>query len=161
MVSHLGSADQALPLCDIVCLNRYYGWYTEQGRIADGCDRLAAELDELHARHGKPIIVTEFGADTIPGCHAEPPEMFSEEYQAMFIERYLDVLERRPWVVGTHVWNLCDFKTAQAVQRPVGHELQGGLHPGPAPQAGGAPPAATVERGVVRERIPDLASHRR
>ena len=38
MVSHLGSADQALPLCDIVCLNRYYGWYTEQGRIADGCD---------------------------------------------------------------------------------------------------------------------------
>ena len=78
--------------------------------------------------------MTEFGADAIPGCHAEPPEMFSEEYQAMFIERYLDVLERRPWVVGTHVWNLCDFKTAQAVQRPAGMNFKGVFTRDPAPK---------------------------
>jgi beta-glucuronidase len=64
--------------------------------------------------------------------------MFSEEYQAEMIERYLDVLAKKPYVVGAHVWNLCDFKTAQGIMRP------GGLN----------------HKGVfTRDRRPKMAAH--
>ena len=36
-------------------------------------------------RFGKPIIMTEFGADTLPGVHNQPPEMWTEEYQVEFL----------------------------------------------------------------------------
>ena len=48
----------------------------------------------MHRAHGKPVILTEFGADAVPGCHAEP-EMFSEEYQAEFIESTIAVIGAR------------------------------------------------------------------
>ncbi len=125
VVSHVGTDEEAFAFCDLLCLNRYYGWYTEGGRIEEGCARLSQELDALHAKFGKPIILSEFGADTVAGWHAEPPEMFSEEYQVQFLERYIEVLRSKPWVVGHHVWNLADFKTGQAVHRFGGMNLKG------------------------------------
>jgi beta-glucuronidase len=125
VVSHVGVDEEAFRSCDLLCLNRYYGWYTEGGRIDEGCRRLSQELDALHARFGKPIILTEFGTDTLPGWHAQPAEMFAEEYQAEFLERYIEVLRSKPWVVGQHVWNLCDFKTGQSIQRVGGMNLKG------------------------------------
>jgi beta-glucuronidase len=61
--------------------------------------------------------VTEFGADAIPGHHAEPPEMFSEEFESEMIKRYIEVIKTKKFVVGAHIWVLCDFKTAQATHR--------------------------------------------
>ena len=54
---------------DVLMLNRYYGWYVHTG------DLDAAELaweQELQgwASEGKPIIITEYGADTFPGLHS-------------------------------------------------------------------------------------------
>ena len=66
---------------------------------------------------GQPVILSEFGADALPGHHAQPPEMFSEEYQAEFIACYIQLMESKPYVVGEHVWNLVDFKTGQVVFR--------------------------------------------
>lgn len=125
VVSHVGVDEEAFSFCDLVCLNRYYGWYTEPGRIGEGCERLSRELDDLHARFGKPVLLTEFGTDAIAGCHADPPEMFSEEYQARFLEAYIAVADSKPYVAGQHVWNLCDFKTGQAVRRVGGMNLKG------------------------------------
>ena len=96
-----------------------------------------------HAGHaGNPVIrtlLTEFGADTIPGCYAQPPEMFSKEYQVDMLTRYIEVLEARPYVVGQHVWNLCDFKTSQGVVRIGGMNFKGVF---------------------TRDRRPKLAAHR-
>jgi len=125
VVSYLGVNEQAFELCDLVCLNRYEGWYAEPGCIRDGCEKLSRELDELHKKFRKPIIMTEFGADTIAGCHAVEPEMFSEEYQSELLERTIEVLRSKPFVVGEHVWNLCDFKTSQEVKRFGGMNLKG------------------------------------
>jgi len=125
VVSHVGVDEEAFSFCDLVCLNRYYGWYTQQGNIGEGCLKLSRELDDLHAKFRKPVLLTEFGADAIAGCHADPPEMFSEEFQALFIEKYLEVAAAKPWVAGEHVWNLCDFKTGQAVRRVAGMNLKG------------------------------------
>lgn len=102
---------------DVVCINRYYGWYTQVGQLEEGQKLLAQELDALYERLGKPMMVTEFGTDTMPGHHAHPPTMWSEEYQVEFIRRYLDTADERPFMAGMHIWNFADFKTAQGIMR--------------------------------------------
>src|SRR5215472_2033345 len=69
----------------------------------------------------EPILVTEFGADALPGLHSLPPVMWSEEYQAALIEMSVRVFRRIPEIIGEHVWNFADFSTAQAVHRPGGN----------------------------------------
>jgi beta-glucuronidase len=112
-------------LCDVVCSNRYNGWYSQPGCVADGVAVLGAALDREHAALGKPFVLSEFGADAVAGCHAEPPEMWSEEYQVEMLQRYLGLAAGRPWLIGFHVWNLTDFKTTQAIRRPGGINHKG------------------------------------
>ncbi len=139
VVSYLGVAEEAFEFCDVLALNRYNGWYSESGRIELGCEKLSEELDALHARYPKPLILSEFGADTVAGHHAQPPEMFSEEFQADLLEQYIHLLRSKPFVVGEHVWNLCDFKTSQSVVRVNGLNMKGVF---------------------TRDRKPKLAAHR-
>jgi beta-glucuronidase len=113
-------ADVVADLFDLICVNRYYGWYAETGDLATAERELEAEL-RVWARRGQPILVTEFGADALPGLHALPPIMWSEEYQAALIEMSVRVFRRIPEVIGEHVWNFADFSTAQAVHRPGGN----------------------------------------
>jgi beta-glucuronidase len=113
-------ADRVTDLFDLICVNRYYGWYTGTGDLEAAEQDLAAEL-RAWAQRGKPILVTEFGADALPGLHALPPTMWSEDYQAALLEMSLRVFRRFPEIVGEHVWNFADFATAQAVHRPGGN----------------------------------------
>lgn len=112
-------------LTDVVAINRYWGWYTTPGGIAEGASVLSSELDRLHRKYKKPLMVTEFGCDTYAGMHAEEPEMFTEEYQVEFIKAYLDVAAQKDFVAGMHVWNFADFKTSQSVIRLGGFNLKG------------------------------------
>ncbi len=139
LVSCMGLIEESFEFLDFMCLNRYFGWYQESGQIDRGVQFLSAELDMLHETYQKPLVLTEFGADTIPGHHAQPPEMFSEEYQAEFLLRTINMLRSKPFVVGEHVWNLCDFKTSQAVTRMGGYNYKGVF---------------------TRDRRPKLAAHR-
>jgi beta-glucuronidase len=134
-----GPDEPTFEFVDVLCMNRYYGWYSQSGQIAAGVEALEAELDATHAKFGKPILVTEFGADTLPGWHAEPSEMFSEEYQAEFLTAYIELMNRKPYIAGQHVWNLCDFKTSQAVFRTAAMNFKGVF---------------------TRDRRPKLAAHR-
>lgn len=125
LVSCMGRVEEAFDFLDFMCLNRYFGWYQESGQIGKGTQFLSMELDLLHEKFQKPLVLTEFGADAIPGHHAQPPEMFSEEFQADFITEYIRVLRSKPFVIGEHIWNMCDFKTAQGVTRPGGYNYKG------------------------------------
>ena len=125
LVSYVGEDETSFELCDFLCVNRYNGWYTESGRIEEGMERLSSDLDRIHARYQKPILLSEFGADALPGTHAEPSEMFSEEYQAETIASIIALLREKPYVMGEHVWNLCDFKTGQAIHRVGGINYKG------------------------------------
>jgi len=139
LVSCMGVVEEAFEFLDFMCLNRYFGWYQDSGQIQRGVDFLSAELDLLHDTYQKPLVLTEFGADAFPGQHAQPPEMFSEEFQAEFLTAYIIALRSKLYVVGEHVWNLCDFKTSQGITR------MGGLN----------------HKGVfTRDRRPKLAAHR-
>jgi beta-glucuronidase len=139
LATYIGVGEESFEYCDIMCLNRYSGWYSQSGQIDEGAACLSTEIDAMYQKYHKPLILTEFGADTIAGFHAQPPEMFAEEYQAEMLAAYIQVLRSKSFVVGEHVWNLCDFKTSQAVQRMGGMNLKGVF---------------------TRDRRPKLAAHR-
>ena len=125
MVGVMGGPSEWLGLFDVVSVNRYFGWYALGGRLDLAGPPLEKELDALHASFHKPIIITEFGADTVAGAHSQPEEMWTEEYQVEFLRVYLDVAAKRPFVVGLHVWNFADFKTGQGIIRMAGMNLKG------------------------------------
>ncbi|HEV7503232.1 MAG TPA: glycoside hydrolase family 2 TIM barrel-domain containing protein, partial [Vicinamibacteria bacterium] len=118
LVAIMGAPMEWMALGDIVCLNRYWGWYTQPGDLVAAGQTFEKELDAIHARIPKPIVVTEFGADTLPGDHSIEGSMWSEEYQVAFLKTYLDVADRKDYVAGMHVWCFADFRTAQATLRP-------------------------------------------
>ena len=117
LVSMFGLKEEALAYVDVICLNRYYGWYTEPGQLDRASHKLSRELDALYQTYKKPILLSEFGAGAIAGVHAHPAELFSEEYQAELIQKYCEVIESKPYMVGEHVWCFADFKTAQVAYR--------------------------------------------
>jgi beta-glucuronidase len=125
VVGMMRSPVEWLTLSDVVLINRYWGWYAQSGRLEEGAAVLEQELDRLHEELNKPIVISEFGADTMAGMHSDPPEMWSEEYQVEMLRRYLDVAARKPFVVGLHVWNFADFKTGQSIMRVGGMNRKG------------------------------------
>lgn len=106
---------------DVICVNRYYSWYTDSGNLDVIEDQLEKELKGWYEKFKKPIILSEFGADSIIGFHSDPPMMFTEEYQKEMIERFVKVLDRLDFVIGEHVWNFADFATKQQVFRVLGN----------------------------------------
>lgn len=117
----LAQETKILDLVDVTCMNRYYSWYTDPGRLEVIALQLRNELEAMYRKNGKPIIVTEYGADTVEGLHHEPPIMFSEEYQTEMLDRFHQVLDEVEYVVGEHVWNFADFQTKQEVRRVGGN----------------------------------------
>ena len=107
----------AFAIYDFVCINRYIGWYTHAGRLEEAAQQLKADLAEFYDAFHKPIVLTEFGADAIPGVHSDIPVLFSEEYQAEMLERYYTVLHNTSYCIGAHVWAFADFRTAQQITR--------------------------------------------
>jgi beta-glucuronidase len=107
---------------DVLMLNRYYGWYLNTGDLA------AAELaweEELTAwaGEGKPIIITEYGADTYPGLHSVVEgNPWSEEYQIDYLEMNHRVFDRIDAVVGEQMWNFADFTTTSGIMRVGGNK---------------------------------------
>jgi beta-glucuronidase len=139
LVSVGNGPDEWAALGDLICTNLYYGWYSAGGQLDEVArGMLERELDRLRAVHGKPVMLTEFGADTMAGVHATPATMWSEEYQSQMMELYMQVIRARSFVVGAHPWCFADFRTASGVLRA------GGLN----------------QKGVfTRERQPKMAAH--
>lgn len=108
-------------MSDIICLNRYYGWYDESSSLRAIEPLMKDELGKFYEKFGKPIMLTEFGADTIEGFHSLQSEMFSEEFQRDFLKETCRVLDEVPYVVGEQVWNFADFKTRDGVMRARGN----------------------------------------
>jgi len=124
-VGVMGGPAEWMTECDILLINRYYGWYTNNGNFSLAKMYFNGELDKLHNDLKKPIIVTEFGADAIAGHHANEDEMFSEEFQQMMIDSYLDIANTKSYVSGMMVWAFADFRTSQALMRVAGKNLKG------------------------------------
>ena len=112
--------DRIIPSMDVVLINRYYGWYNLSGDLEAARYAFRLELD-WWAERGKPVILSEYGADTVAGLHGAVPEMFTEEYQVAFYEAMSECLDERPFVIGEMPWNFADFATCQGPMRVGGN----------------------------------------
>ncbi len=95
-----------LEIPDINSYNLYFGWYLGELEQTDEF------FDEYHARYPERVIgFSEYGADANPCFHSSSPEKgdYTEEYQALYHEHMLRMIEERPYLWATHVWNLFDF----------------------------------------------------
>jgi beta-glucuronidase len=114
--------DVLTDLFDVVMLNRYYGWYASPGDLPSAEVELEAEIASWVAAYDKPILFTEYGADTFPGVHEVVPGMWSEEYQAELLAMFHRVFDRFDAVVGEQIWNFADFATVPGVMRVDGNK---------------------------------------
>lgn len=117
-------ADQELvaDLFDVIGLNRYFGWYEDTGNLATAERRLQAELESFEKKFKRPLLVLEYGADTVAGLHATNDVPWSEEYQSNFLEMYHRVFDRVASVQGEQVWNFADFNTGPGIFRVDGNK---------------------------------------
>lgn len=101
--AHLGD------IVDVVGWNLYKGWYW--GRL-NSFEEFLAEQQRDHPTH--PVIISEYGAGSDKRLHSTAPRTFdfSCEYQQLFLEHYLPILEETPYVSGGSHWNFIDFSSA-------------------------------------------------
>lgn len=87
---------------DVIGINEYCGWYTPD------FEKLPDLLSGSHP--DKPVIITEFGADALPGHHGTHWDKGTEECQAYVYERQLKELQKCDYVKGMTPWILYDFR---------------------------------------------------
>lgn len=122
LLNSLPDVCQVQDLVDVICLNRYYGWYVQSGDLEAAKEALRQELDGwLEKQPDKPIMFTEYGADTVVGLHAIDDIMFTEEYQVKYYEANHEIIDQCPNFVGEQVWNFADFETSNGVIRVQGN----------------------------------------
>lgn len=95
-----------LDIPDVNSYNLYFGWYL--GELSQNDEF----FDEFHEKYpDRPIGFSEYGADANPKFQSAKPEKgdYTESYQALYHEHMLEMIEKRPWLWATHVWNLFDF----------------------------------------------------
>ena len=113
--------DKVVASTDVICVNRYYGWYIFGGDLDAARQAMTAEM-EYFSQFDKPLIITEYGADAVSGLHSAVPNMFTEEYQAEYFRCINTVLDKYGYVVGEHPWNFADFQTVQGTMRADGNK---------------------------------------
>lgn len=113
--------DKVAPAMDVICMNRYYGWYIFGGDLEAGRQAMTVEMEYWKEKE-KPVIITEYGVDTVVGLHMSTPGMFSEEYQVEYYRMMNEILDSCPFVVGEHTWNFADFATIQGTMRVDGNK---------------------------------------
>ncbi|EHS59385.1 beta-glucuronidase [Paenibacillus sp. Aloe-11] len=126
LVTHVEASpkeDKIAELVDVLAFNRYYGWYIDGGDLESAKVKLREELNSWLGRcPSKPIMMTEYGADTVAGLHDVEPIMFTEEYQVEFYKANHEVFDEFDHFVGEQVWNFADFATSQGIIRVQGNK---------------------------------------
>ncbi len=113
--------DLVAPFMDVICINRYYGWYIFGGDLRSAGQAMDNEM-AYWKRFNKPVIIAEYGADAVAGIHNINAEMFSEEYQVEYFKTINAVLDKYPYIIGEHPWNFADFDTIQGLMRVGGNK---------------------------------------
>lgn len=96
-------------ITDTESYNHYFGWYG--GKMEDN----GPWMDNFHKVHPDLCVgMSEYGCEGIITYHGPNPACkdYSEEYQALYHEHMAKMLDERPWIWSSHVWNMFDFGCA-------------------------------------------------
>ena len=111
-IAHVSMTPMESPMhhiTDVISYNHYFGWYG--GKIEDN----GPWLDKFHEMHPDICLgLSEYGCEGVITNHGPNPACkdYSEEYQALYHEHMARVLDERPWMWSSHVWNMFDFGCA-------------------------------------------------
>ncbi|WP_181872058.1 glycoside hydrolase family 2 TIM barrel-domain containing protein [Marinilabilia salmonicolor] len=108
---------------DVLGWNLYFGWY-----YGDKED-LTPYLKEQHERYpDRPLIMSEYGPGADVRNHSETPKPwdFTEDYQVVMHESYLEQMMNMPWLAGFAAWNAFDFGSERRGEA-IPHVNQKGL----------------------------------
>ena len=111
-------------------------WGTGEVELIE--DVVIKELEMWWNHHKKPMMYTEFGADTVSGLKETTPMIYSEEYQGIYYEVHGRAFDKVEYFIGEQVWNFADFATRYDSIMRVGGNKKGIF---------------------TRERKPKLAAH--
>lgn len=114
--------DKVSQWVDVICVNRYYAWYNDHGHLDVIGLQLRKEMERWHEKYNKPVIMSEYGADTIAGFHKLPAVAFSEEFQCAYLNEYHKQFDQLDFMIGEHPWAFADFQTKQGLNRVDGNK---------------------------------------
>jgi len=115
--------DRCLDLADVVGLNTYPGWYEgELETVPARLDKVLAHLASAPRSRGKPLIVSEIGAEGLYGFRDWNRQRWSEEYQARLHGIVIDHLFGGPRrrAAGLAIWMFNDIRAANNTHRALG-----------------------------------------
>jgi len=90
---------------DVIAVNKYMGWYHPWP--------VSPEKAVWDVARGKPLIVSEFGAEALYGKtgDADTASSWSEDYQASLYRDNLEMFKHIPNLCGVSPWVLFDFRS--------------------------------------------------
>ena len=95
--------DRLAKFLDVIGINEYFGWYEPD---FSGLEKLLA-----NSKPDKPVMISETGADALPGYHGTGRILFTEDWQAEFYRQQFRRISACPYVVGMAAWLLYDFSS--------------------------------------------------
>ncbi|WP_397389976.1 glycoside hydrolase family 2 protein [Polynucleobacter sp.] len=95
--------DRLSEVLDVIGINEYFGWYEPS---FEGLSQLLNNSNPT-----KPVVITETGADALPGLHGKHSDRYSEESQSLILETQLKMLKKAGYIRGISPWVLYDFRT--------------------------------------------------
>jgi len=123
-----GTVGPVADVVDVLGINSYWGWYDKVLDLAPGEAGPAASsegavepidlapmrrmLDRVIASTpaNLALLLTEFGADSVPGFYARSRDLWSEDYHAALIAEILALAAEYPRVVGTLPFCFSDYR---------------------------------------------------
>ena len=103
--------DKLIDALDVVSINQYYGWFSG---TPDALDNMKWEFD-----YQKPILMTEFGASALFDKHGDKSEKYTEEFQAYYYKKTIEMIKRIPNLSGTCPWNLTEHRSPLRVMSGI------------------------------------------
>ena len=105
VITMCGKEEEIVHISDIVSYNHYFGWY------GGNVNMYGPWFDEFHKKYPKkPIGISEYGCEALDWHTSNPVQGdYTEEYQAYYHEELIKMIDARPYLWATHVWNMFDF----------------------------------------------------
>jgi len=130
-------------IVDVLGINSYWGWYDkiwggkglspEQIGAGDRAEprlepidlqRMRDMLDTVLERNsGLVLLLTEFGADSVPGAYSASRDLWSEDYHADLLRAVLDLAAEYPQIAGTFPFCFSDYRDPSKVPNGYWNEL--------------------------------------
>ena len=110
----------------MIGINKYFSWYEDTGHLELIQQQMEQKILGWREKFpDKPLLITEYGGDTVSGMHTLPSFVFTEDYQFDLMRNHFkafDTARQRGGFIGEMIWNFADFMTKQEVNRVVGNK---------------------------------------